>query len=64
MSKEPDYHMTHAEIAKALGISCTRVRQLEASGLAKLKDRAVLRQYHEHLNSNSESRTLDLIPYA
>ena len=63
MSKEPEYHMTYAEIAEALGISSTRVRQLEASALAKLEALPVLQQYHDHINSSSESRSLDLIPF-
>ena len=55
--------MTYAEIAEALGISSTRVRQLEASALAKLEALPVLQQYHDHINSSSESRSLDLIPF-
>ena len=51
------------QIAEALGISSTRVRQLEASALAKLEALPVLQQYHDHINSSSESRSLDLIPF-
>jgi len=59
------YHMTHQEIADQLGISRVRVRQLEASGIKKLRKRMALHQYYlDHLSSSSESRNQDHIPYA
>ena len=58
------YHMTHQEIADQLGISRVRVRQLEASGIKKLRKRMALHQYYlDHISSNSESRNQDHIPY-
>ena len=56
--------MTHQEIADQLGISRVRVRQLEASGIKKLRKRMALHQYYlEHVSSSSESRNRDHIPY-
>jgi len=58
------YHMTHQEIADELGISRVRVRQLEASGIKKLRKRMALHQYYlDHVSSSSESRTRDLFLY-
>jgi len=66
MSRANDYpyHMTHQEIADELGISRIRVRQLEASGIKKLRKRMALHQYYlDHISSSSESRTRDLSLY-
>ena len=58
------YHMTHQEIADQLGISRVRVRQLEASGIKKLRKRMALHQeYLDYVSSSSESRTRDLFLY-
>ncbi len=58
------YHMTHQEIADQLGISRVRVRQLEASGIKKLRKRMALHQYYlDHISSSSESRNQDHIPF-
>ena len=55
-----DYLMTHSEIAKVMGITRTRVLQLEKSALRKLRDRFILRQYYlDYVSSSSESRTRD-----
>jgi len=51
----PDYHMTYSEIAEVLGVSRQRVKQIEKSGLDKLR-----RQYYpEYISSSSESHTRD-----
>ena len=56
--------MTHQEIADQLGISRVRVRQLEASGIKKLRNRMALHQYYlDHVSSSSESRTRDQVPF-
>ena len=55
-----DYLMTHSEIAEVMGITRTRVLQLEKSALRKLRDRFILRQYYlDYISSSSESRTRD-----
>ena len=55
-----DYLMTHSEIAEVMGITRTRVLQLEKSALRKLRDRFILRQYYlDYVSSSSESRTRD-----
>jgi len=60
-----DYLMTHQEIADELGITRSRVAQLEKSALTKLRDRFILRQYYLHyVSSSSESRNQDQVPYA
>jgi DNA-directed RNA polymerase sigma subunit (sigma70/sigma32) len=54
------YHMTHQEIADELGITRSRVAQLEKSALTKLRDRFILRQYYlDHVSSNSPQRDQD-----
>jgi DNA-directed RNA polymerase sigma subunit (sigma70/sigma32) len=59
-----DYLMTHSEIAEVMGITRTRVLQLEKSALRKLRDRFILRQYYrDYVSSSSESRTQDRVPY-
>lgn len=59
-----DYLMTHSEIAEVMGITRTRVLQLEKSALRKLRDRFILRQYYlDHISSSSESRSRDLFLY-
>jgi len=59
-----DYLMTHSEIAEVMGITRTRVLQLEKSALRKLRDRFILRQYYlDYISSSSESRTQDQFPY-
>ena len=61
---EYPYYMTHQEIADVLGISRVRVRQLEASGLKKLRKRMALHQeYLDYVSSSSEFRTRDLFLY-
>lgn len=58
------YNMTHQEIADELGISRIRVRQLEGSALKKLRKQMALHQHYlDHINSSSESRTQDHIPF-
>lgn len=67
MSRANDYpyHMTHQEIADQLGISRVRVRQLEASGIKKLRKRMALHQYYlDHISSSFESRNQDQVPFA
>jgi len=60
-----DYLMTHQEIADELGITRTRVAQLEKSAIKKLHDRLILRQYYlDYVSSSSESRNQDQVPYA
>lgn len=59
-----DYLMTHSEIAEVMGITRTRVLQLEKSALRKLRGRFILRQYYlDHISSSSESRSRDLFLY-
>ena len=53
------------EIADELGITRSRVAQLEKSALTKLRDRFILRQYYlDYVSSSSESRNQDQVPYA
>jgi len=60
-----DYLMTHSEIAEVMGITRSRVAQLEKSALTKLRDRFILRQYYlDYVSSSSESRNQDQVPYA
>ena len=59
-----DYLMTHSEIAEVMGITRTRVLQLEKSALRKLRDRFILRQHYlDYVSSSSESRNQDRVPY-
>ena len=59
-----DYLMTHSEIAEVMGITRTRVLQLEKSALKKLHNRLILRQYYlDYVSSSSESRSQDRVPY-
>lgn len=43
----PYHHMSLTEVAYELGISRQRVKQLEASGLKKLRDNKKMRAYYE-----------------
>ena len=48
------YHMTHDEIAKALGLSRTRVSQIEREALRKLRLAGKLDKFYHLLQESHE----------
>lgn len=57
MRSKFDFEMTQEEVAAAIGISKTRVAQLEESALAKMRQALTL-QEHYRIKKNRRSNTV------